>query len=291
MPIELVKEKYSSPINTVEIGTAGTGAVKIGGESCLPFLFDEGNMPNAPVVALEILDCEPSDWPDALKKPYGDSLKDPAGWAAKCVKDLGARLLCVRLQSTHPDCGSKNADHVIPILKSVIREAKDIFGKNTKIALLGIAPSQKIENVRYGFFQSFGMGFKKLIDLTVLTYKALWYIVTGRMSMKESMTGPIGIYIIAGKAAQMGFIYLVHLMALLSASLAIFNLLPLPVLDGGHILFLIIEKLRGKPLSMKAQEIISNIGIGFLILLTVFIFYSDITKFRIFEGIFKFFKR
>ena len=124
MPIELVKEKYSSPINTVEIGTAGTGAVKIGGESCLPFLFDEGNMPNAPVVALEILECEPSDWPDALKKPYGDSLKDPAGWAAKCVKDLGARLLCVRLQSTHPDGGSKNADHVIPILKSVIREAK-----------------------------------------------------------------------------------------------------------------------------------------------------------------------
>lgn len=176
-------------------------------------------------------------------------------------------------------------------LRPVIREVKDIFGKSTKIALLGIAPSQKIENIRYGFFQSFGMGFKKVIDLTNLTYKAIWYIVTGRMSVKESMTGPIGIFIITGKAAQLGLIYLVNLTAMLSASLAIFNLLPLPVLDGGHILFLIVEKIRGKPLSMRSQEVIANIGVGFLILLTVFIFYNDIMKFKVFDGIVKFFKR
>lgn len=176
-------------------------------------------------------------------------------------------------------------------LQPVIREVKDIFGNSTKIALLGIAPSEKIESVRYGFFQSFGMGFKKLMDLTTLTYKALWYIVTGRMSVKESMTGPIGIFIITGKAAQMGFIYLVHLVAMLSASLAIFNLLPFPVLDGGHVFFLIIEKIRGKPLSMKAQEMIANVGISLLILLTVFIFYNDIMKFGVFEHVGKIFKK
>lgn len=126
-------------------------------------------------------------------------------------------------------------------VKPIVREVKDIFGKTSRIALVGIAPSQKIENVRYGFFKSFSMGFKKLMDLTVITYRALWSIVTGKLSLKESMTGPIGIFIITGKAAQMGLIYLVHLMGLLSASLAIFNLLPLPVLDGGHILFLLIE--------------------------------------------------
>jgi regulator of sigma E protease len=176
-------------------------------------------------------------------------------------------------------------------IKPVIREMKDIFGKTNKIALLGIAPSQKIENVKYGFFESFGMGFKKLIDLTAITYRALWSIVTGKLSLKESMTGPIGIFIITGKAAQMGLIYLVHLMGLLSASLAIFNLLPLPVLDGGHILFLIIEKVRGKPLSLKSQEVIANIGMAFLILLTLFIFYSDIMKFGVFKGIAKFFHK
>ena len=123
MAIEIVKEKYSNPINTVQIGGGSTAAVKIGGESTLPFLFDEGDMPNAPVVALEILDCEPADWPEALKKSYGDSLKDPVKWAVKCVKDFGIKVLCVRLQSTHPDWGSKGAGHVIPILRSIIKEA------------------------------------------------------------------------------------------------------------------------------------------------------------------------
>jgi regulator of sigma E protease len=176
-------------------------------------------------------------------------------------------------------------------IQPVIRDVKDIFGTHTKIALLGIAPSQKIENVRYGFFESFSKGFRKVVDLTVITYKALWSIATGRLSVKESMTGPIGIFIITGKAAEMGLIYLFHLMAMLSASLAIFNLLPLPVLDGGHILFLFIEKVRGKPLSLKVQENIANIGVGLLILLTVFIFYSDIVKFGIFDHIGKFFKK
>ncbi len=176
-------------------------------------------------------------------------------------------------------------------IQPAIRDVKDIFGKSVKKALLGVAPSQKIENVRYGFFRAIGMGFKKLINLTVLTYKAIWSILTGKMSLKESVTGPIGIFIITGKAAQMGLIYLVHLMGLLSASLAIFNLLPLPVLDGGHILFLIIEKMRGRPLSIRIQEAIANMGIALLILLTIFIFYSDIMKFGIFDVLGRLFKR
>jgi RIP metalloprotease RseP len=174
-------------------------------------------------------------------------------------------------------------------IQPIVKEVKDIFGKSTKIALLGIAPSQKIESVRYGFFESFSKGFRKVVDLTAITYKALWSIFTGRLSVKESMTGPIGIFIIAGKAAQMGLIYLFHLMAMLSASLAIFNLLPLPVLDGGHIFFLFIEKLRGKPLSVKTQENIANVGVGLLILLTVFIFYNDMLKFGIFDNLRKLF--
>jgi regulator of sigma E protease len=175
-------------------------------------------------------------------------------------------------------------------IKPIVRETKDIFGKSMAIALVGIAPSQKIESVKYGFFQAFGMGFKKVVDLTVITYKALWAILTGQMSVKESMTGPIGIFVITGQAAKMGLIYILHLMAILSASLAIFNLLPLPVLDGGHIFFLLIEKLRGKPLSMKTQEAIANVGVALLIMLTVFIFYNDIIKFGIagkVAGIFK----
>lgn len=134
------------------------------------------------------------------------------------------------------------------------------------------------------------MGGKKLLDLTCLTYKALWSIFTGRLSFKESVTGPIGIFIITEQTAKMGLLYLFHLLGILSASLAIFNVLPFPVLDGGHILFLIVEKVRGKPLSSKAQEMIANIGVSALIVLTIFIFYSDIVKFGIIGKIVKLFK-
>lgn len=173
----------------------------------------------------------------------------------------------------------------------IVRRTKDIFGKEASVALIGISPSQKIENVRYGFIDSLRMGGKKLITLTAVTYKALWAVITGSLSVKESMTGPIGIFMVTGQAAKMGLIYLFHLMGILSASLAIFNLLPLPILDGGHILFLAIEKVRGKPMSLKAQEAIANIGVAFLILLTVFIFYNDIVKFDVAGKVLGVFKR
>ncbi|MFA6321721.1 MAG: acetyl-CoA decarbonylase/synthase complex subunit delta [Candidatus Omnitrophota bacterium] len=120
MAIELVKERYASPINTLEIGIGGK-AVKIGGQTTLPFLFDEGAMSNPPVIALEMLDCEPSDWADSLRSRYGDCVKDPVKWADKCVKEFGSKILCVRLQSTHPDYGSKKAEQVIPVLRSIIK--------------------------------------------------------------------------------------------------------------------------------------------------------------------------
>lgn len=173
----------------------------------------------------------------------------------------------------------------------IVRKTKDIFGKEARVTLIGVSPSQKIEKVRYGFIRSLGMGANKLFALTALTYKALWSIITGSLSVKESMTGPIGIFVVTGQAAKLGLIYIFHLMGILSASLAIFNLLPFPVLDGGHILFLFIERLRGKPMSVKAQDMIANIGVALLILLTVFIFYSDIVKFGIADKILGVFKK
>ncbi len=173
----------------------------------------------------------------------------------------------------------------------IVRKTRDIFGKEASVALIGVSPSQKIENVRYGFIDSLRMGAGKLITLTLVTYKALWAVITGSLSVKESMTGPIGIFVVTGQAAKMGLIYIFHLMGILSASLAIFNLLPLPILDGGHIFFLAIERLRGKPMSLKAQEIIANIGVAFLVLLMVFIFYTDIVKFGIVGKVMGIFKR
>jgi len=177
-------------------------------------------------------------------------------------------------------------------IKPVVEKRKIGFGsqeKEIQIARIGIQPAQKIEKDGYGFFGSVYMGVQTIWQITILTYKALGAMIIGKLSMKE-MAGPVGIFMITAQAAKLGIIYLLNFMAILSASLAIFNLLPFPVLDGGHILFLAIEKLRGKPISMKTQEVIMNIGWSLLILFMVLIFYSDIMKFGIADKVMKLFK-
>lgn len=163
-------------------------------------------------------------------------------------------------------------------LKPRVKEYKDIFGKDVKIAMVGIAPSDELLYIKYNFVESIRNGLSKLSELTILTLKAIWSLITGRLSLRESVTGPVGIFILTAKAARLGLVYLLNLMAVISASLAIFNVLPIPVLDGGHIIFLAIEKVRRKPLSPKVQEVTIQIGLGLLVILMLFVFYYDIMR-------------
>lgn len=158
------------------------------------------------------------------------------------------------------------------------KNIEDSLGQKRKIGLLGITPFDEVVKVRYGFLESFLLGINKTWNLTVMTYKSLWRMLTGRLSIRESVTGPLGIFDITAKAASLGMIAVLHLVAVLSISLAIFNLLPLPVLDGGHILFLAIEKIRGKTLSIKTERIIAQIGVTLIVSLAVFITYNDIVR-------------
>jgi len=171
------------------------------------------------------------------------------------------------------------------------QEMKTIFGSRKNISIIGIAPSDEIVYVKYGFLKSIYMGAEKLWTLTYITCRALWASITGAIPLKESMTGPVGIFYITGQAAKLGIVYLLQLMGVLSASLAIFNLLPVPVLDGGHILFLLIERIRKKPVSLKMQENITQVGMSLLIVLMLFVFYNDFVRFGIFEKIAHLWKR
>lgn len=101
MAVTIAKERWTSRVNEMVIGVE-PNVIKVGGESTLPFLHFEGEMPNKPVVALEVWDMEPSDWPEVLAAPFAGVLNDPAAWARKCV-EYGADLICLRLASTHPD--------------------------------------------------------------------------------------------------------------------------------------------------------------------------------------------
>lgn len=162
-----------------------------------------------------------------------------------------------------------------------IREKKidDTLGQKRSLGLLGITPFEEFVKVRHGFIKSFFLSFDRTLGLTVLTYKAFWRMLTGRLSLRESVTGPLGIFYVTSQAASAGIIALLHLVAVLNISLAIFNLLPLPVLDGGHIALLGLEKIRGKTLGLKAERFITQIGLTFIIAIAIIVTYNDVARF------------
>lgn len=102
-------------------------------------------------------------------------------------------------------------------------------------------------------------------------------IITQKVSV--DLSGPVGIAVLTGQVARMGFIYLLQFTAMLSVNLAVINFLPFPALDGGRILFLIIEKIRRRPVSQKIENAVHNIGFALLMLLILLVTYRDIAKF------------
>jgi acetyl-CoA decarbonylase/synthase complex subunit delta len=103
--VTIAKEKWTSQVNELVIGKE-PNVVKVGGETTLPFLHFEGQVPNKPVIALEVWDMEPVGWPEVLTSAYAGVTGDPVAWARKC-EEYGADLVCLSLVSSHPD--NKNA--------------------------------------------------------------------------------------------------------------------------------------------------------------------------------------
>jgi regulator of sigma E protease len=167
------------------------------------------------------------------------------------------------------------------IEKDIVPEAKtgtNIFGQEESIRVIGIQPYEEVVFVKYGPGQALVKSVDQLVNVTVLTFKALYHVITGTMPAKDAFGGPIRIFDVIKGAAALGISYLVFIMAVISANLAIFNLFPIPILDGGHLLLQGIEKLRGRPLSVKAEEGLTKAGLALLLTLMVFVFYNDMEQ-------------
>lgn len=127
----------------------------------------------------------------------------------------------------------------------------------------------------HGFIAAIKYAFRKTFSLIEQMFFIICYLFTGKLSLK-SLSGPIGIFTVVGQTAKTGFINLVYLLALISINVGFINFLPLPAFDGGRILFLIIEKIKGSPVNTKIENIIHSIGFVLLMLLMVVISYNDI---------------
>ncbi|MEW6410679.1 MAG: RIP metalloprotease RseP [Nitrospirota bacterium] len=158
---------------------------------------------------------------------------------------------------------------------------KNIFGEDKEVWMMGISASKESITERSDPLTAVVNGVSKTIEITTLTVIGIIKIFQ-RIVPTETIGGPILIAQMAGEQAAHGFMSFMIFMAIISINLGVLNLLPIPILDGGHLLFLGIEKIMGKPLSMRKREIAQQIGLFLLISLMIFAFYNDIV--RLFEG-------
>lgn len=152
-----------------------------------------------------------------------------------------------------------------------------VFDEATKRSVIGIAYAEDMQMVKFGLVDSVREGMYRAADLTMLTFGILKKLFTFDISIK-SLGGPIMIAQATGAAAESGISALISLMAFISLQLGVLNLLPIPVLDGGHVFFLLAEMGLRRPISIKTREIAQQIGFAILISLMLIVSYNDIMR-------------
>lgn len=158
---------------------------------------------------------------------------------------------------------------------------KDMFGKEHTVPRIGVLPSGEADVVRRSLFDAAIAAIQKVGALSMMIFTSLGMVITGAVSFKDSMAGPIGIYVMTQEAAKIGWVYLLDFAGRLSVSLFVINLLPIPVLDGGHLLFIAVETVTGRKLSDRVKEWGLKIGMAAVLTLTVFVIYQDFIKYNI----------
>ena len=162
-------------------------------------------------------------------------------------------------------------------VKPEITTTKNIFGEEVKIPLIGITAAGKLKIEKVNPFRAFMLSLERTWDLTKLTWEGFLKIIE-RVVPLSALGGPIMIAQMAGQQAEQGMLNLFYFMALLSINLGLLNLLPVPVLDGGHLFFYALEAITGRPLNARQIQLTQYIGLLLLGSLMLLVFYNDIAR-------------
>ena len=168
--------------------------------------------------------------------------------------------------------------HVVLKATPQLKELKDNFGNVHRLGVLGISRSMApgdIKTQKLSPPQALLAGVQETWFVVDRTLSYIGGVVVGREAADE-LGGPIRIAQVSGQVASAGFVALIHLTAVLSVSIGLLNLFPIPLLDGGHLLFYAIEAIRGRPLSQRAQEVGFRIGLAIVVVLMIFATFNDI---------------
>ncbi|MBO6755587.1 MAG: RIP metalloprotease RseP [Roseibium sp.] len=158
------------------------------------------------------------------------------------------------------------------------REITDNFGNRQRIGLLGVTRSIEQDDLihkEFGPLEAVAEGTKDTFYVAGRTLDYIWGVISGREAA-DQLGGPIRVAQVSGQVATQGIVPLLSLAAILSISIGLINLMPIPMLDGGHLVFYAAEAVRGKPLSERVQDIGFRIGLGIVLLLMVFATWNDV---------------
>lgn len=172
----------------------------------------------------------------------------------------------------------KRGDKIITVtVTPSAKKIKTAFGEEKTIGLIGVYPSGATFTRRYNPIKAMFIATQQTYDLAALTVKGIVKLIQRKVSVK-TLGGPIMIVQMATQQAKSGILQFILFTALISVNLGIINLLPIPILDGGHILLFSIEAIRRKPLSMRTKEIAQQIGLAIIALIMLLAMYNDITR-------------
>ncbi len=214
----------------------------------------------------------------------GDNIVSINGEEIQLFEDLR------RIVSAHPDDPLtlivRRGEETLTISATPKRhKAVDNEGRELEIGLLGVTPDPKqIHYQNIGAFGSVWLAVEKSFDLTKQIMTALGELLSGQRDAKE-LGGPLRIAQMSGQMAQGGVVSLIFFMAVLSVNLCLINLFPIPMLDGGHLIFYLVEFVLGKPISPKIQEYGFRFGLILVLLLMVFATWNDLVQLKVFEFI------
>ena len=154
---------------------------------------------------------------------------------------------------------------------------KNLFGDDIERYVIGITASGDVFSKDLTLFQAFSESIIQTYNISKLVVISIIKMIQGKISVK-TVGGPIMIAEMAGQQAKQGAVNFIFFIALLSVNLGVLNILPIPVLDGGHLVFFFIEAVTGRPVSIRIREIAQQAGIFILVMLMIFVFYNDITR-------------
>lgn len=205
---------------------------------------------------------------DVISTINGKSVKDFPEMS-EIVKNSPGKELALDLKRGEKEINLKVTPETV--------ETLSLTGEKTQTGKLGVA--QGFVSIKHGFIQSFGIATKYVINVSWMTLKGIGEMIIGDRKT-DGLSGPLGIAKMTATIAQTDIWNILWFAAFLSLNLGLINLLPIPVLDGGHLLFYVIEAIKGSPVSEKAQEYAFRAGLGLILFVFLLSTWNDVNRFE-----------